>query len=98
VPHLYTTVHDLTTGLRKPFWSNSPEALKFVQGDLASYLSFFTTLGKDSQFNKSFSKFVGEISGSDSGQDKYWANITYTAGFYNPFFIAAGNPHFLNNR
>lgn len=98
VPHLFTTIHDLTTGLRKPFWSNSPEILKFIQGDLASYLTHFSTLGENPQFFKNFTKFSAQINGPDAGQDSFWANLTYSAGFYNPYFLASEMGYFGNNR
>ena len=98
VPHLYTTVHDVTTGLRKPFWSNSPDFLKFIQGDLSSYLIYFNFLKEDPTFFKNFTKVASQLNSPDTLQDSFWANLSYTGGFYNFFFLFSEETNFFNNR
>jgi hypothetical protein len=71
VPHLFTSIHDLTTGLRKPAWLNSPEISKFLQSDFANYQTYFNTLGSDLNFKKDFTKFTNQVNGLENPNETF---------------------------
>ena len=98
VPHLYTTVHDLTTGLRKPYWFNSPEILKFLYGDFGSYLKYFNPLSKNTVFLQTSTKLFTQLHSLEIAQDTFWTNVSYTTGFYNPLFLLSENVFYMNKR
>jgi hypothetical protein len=54
--HLLTTIHDLTTGVKKPNWTNSPDALKFIHNDLLPYLTFFSATSQNPAAKAGFDK------------------------------------------
>jgi hypothetical protein len=89
-PHSFISIHDLTTGLRKPLWANSPEILKFIQADFSGYLFFFSDQ-KDNVSRKEMVKALSQVNGYENNQESFWANITYTAGFYNFLFNFSSN-------
>jgi hypothetical protein len=42
-PHLFMTIKDITTGLRKSSWFTSADFSNMVQANIASHLLYFTT-------------------------------------------------------
>jgi hypothetical protein len=69
-PHTFISIHDLTTGLRKPFWSNSLEILKFIQADFSGYLSHFSNQNNVSS-EKLINKALSQVSGYENSQEPF---------------------------
>jgi hypothetical protein len=97
-PFLYTTIHDLTTGVRKSPWFYSADFLKFVKGDLSSYFLFHNDFMAKPSLTKIFNNNLNEISSSHTANDPFYTNLTHSAGLYNYFFLLSEPSHFLNNR
>lgn len=97
-PFLFTTIHDLTTGVRKASWSQSPDFSKFLKSDIASYFLFFTTLQNTSNLTKSFNNLIGETLSSHTEQDPFYVNLSHSAGFYNVLFSLSSSESYTNYR
>ena len=97
-PFLFTTIHDLTTGIRKPSWFNSGDFLKFVQGDVSSYLHYFNSLGANPSLQKVYTKFISETDDSFNAKDPYRGTISNSSGFYNYMLLLSEPSVFLNHR
>ena len=97
-PFLYTTIHDLTTGVRKANWAYSADFLKFVQGDLSTYLGYYNSLIKQSSVSKATNNFLSDISSSHSANDPFYATLSHSAGIYNYFFLLSDSTQFVNHR
>jgi hypothetical protein len=97
-PFLYTTIHDLTTGVRKPSWAISSDFLKFLEGDLASYLNYFSRLSEQGAHRKLFVKHLSEVDSSVNPKDPFWANISHAASYYNFFLLLSDGSLFFNHR
>lgn len=97
-PFLYTTIHDLTTGVRKANWAYSSDFLKFVQGDLSTYLGYYNNLVKQTSVSKVTNNLLSDISSSHSANDSFYANLSHSAGIYNYFFLLSDSTQFVNHR
>jgi len=97
-PFLYTTIHDLTTGVRKSPWFYSADFFKFVKGDLSSYFLFHNDFMSKPSLTKIFNNNLNEISSSHAVNDPFYMNLTHSAGLYNYFFLLSEPSQFLNNR
>jgi len=97
-PFLYTTIHDLTTGVRKANWVYSQDFLKFVSGDLSSYLMYYNNIVKQTSVSKVTNNLLTDISSSHTASDPFYANLSHSAGFYNYFFLLSDGSQFVNHR
>jgi hypothetical protein len=97
-PFLYTTIHDLTTGVRKANWAYSTDFLKFVQGDLSTYLGYYNNPVKYSSVSKLTNNFLSDTSSSHSTNDPFYATLSHSAGIYNYFFLLSDATQFVNHR
>jgi len=97
-PFLYTTIHDLTTGVRKANWAYSSDFLKFVQGDLSTYLGYYNNLVKQTSVSKVTNNLLSDISSSHSANDSFYANLSHSAGMYNYFCLLSDSTQFVNHR
>jgi hypothetical protein len=97
-PFLYTTIHDLTTGIRKANWAYSADFLKFVQGDLSTYLGYYNGLVKQTGVSKVTNNLLSDISSSHTSNDPFYANLSHSAGIYNYFFLLSDSTQFVNHR
>ena len=94
---LLTSIHDLTTGVKKPNWTNSPDALKYIHNDLLPYLTFFSATKQDANAAASFEKKFSQLGLSDAPTAPFWNTISYTSGFFNFYLMSMENAT-LNQR
>jgi hypothetical protein len=97
-PFLYTTIHDLTTGVRKSPWYYSTDFFKFIKGDVSLYFLYHNNFMLNSAAAKIFNNNISDISSSHTNNDPFYTNITHSAGLYNYFFLLSEPSHFINNR
>ncbi len=94
---LLTSIHDLTTGVKKPNWTNSPDALKYVHTDLLPYLTFFSASKQTSSVSTHFEKKFSQLGLTDGPSAPFWNTVSYTSGFYN-FYLMSMENSTLNQR
>lgn len=94
---LLTSIHDLTTGVKKPNWTNSPDALKFIHNDLLPYLTFFSASSQNPATKEAFSKRFSQLGLSDGPTAPFWNTVSYTSGFFN-FYLMSLESSSLNQR
>jgi len=97
-PFLYTTIHDLTTGVRKTDWAHSADFFKLVKGDASSYLLYFNNFLKQNSLTKTFNNLISESASSHNANDPFYANLSYSAPFYNYYFLLSDYTNFINQR
>ena len=95
--HLLTSIHDLTTGVKKPNWTNSPDALKFIHNDLLPYLTFFSATSQNPAAKAGFDKKLSQLGLSDAPSAPFWNTVSYTSGFFN-FYLTSLEASSLNQR
>ena len=94
---LLTSIHDLTTGVKKPNWTNSPDALKYIHNDLLPYLTFFSATKQNANVASSFEKKFSQLGLADAPTAPFWNTISYTSGFFNFYLMSMENAT-LNQR
>jgi hypothetical protein len=97
-PFLYTTIHNLTTGVRKPEFVYSKDFIKFIKGDLASYLNYYNKLSLNSSAKKIFNNNITEIFSSHNENDPFNSVISHSSGLYNFIFLLSEPKSFINYR
>ena len=97
-PFLYTTIHDLTTGVRKPNWIHSPDFLKLIWGDLSNYFLYHSGLNGGVSFHKFFTSFINDIYSSHVENDPFYSNLSNSSGFYNYIYFLSDKSQFVNHR
>ena len=94
---LLTSIHDLTTGVKKPNWTNSPDALKFIHNDLLPYLTFFSASSQNPVTKDALNKKFSQLGLSDGPTAPFWNTVSYTSGFFN-FYLMSLESSSLNQR
>ena len=97
-PHLFTTISDITTGIKKSSWFTSNDFSRLMQGNMASHALYF---GDSPLFGPDAAKLTSRTADFDS---TYSANAphsvgaTPTGGFYNFFLVLSSSTNVLNSR
>lgn len=97
-PHLFATIKDITTGIRKSAWFASEDYSRLFRGNVVSHLLYFgdhNTLGLNRQ------ALAGMSSDMDSTfvlNSYHSTNATFSGGFYNFFLSLGASSGALNSR
>lgn len=97
-PHLFMTIKDVTTGIRKSSWFTSEDYSRLLQSNLSAHALYF---GDSPLYGPNASQLTTKVSDLDS---TYSANAphsvgaTPTGGFYNFFLVLASSNNTLNTR
>ena len=97
-PHLFTTISDITTGIKKSSWFTSNDFSRLMRGNMASHALYF---GDSPLFGPDAAKLTSRTADFDS---TYSANAphsvgaTPTGGFYNFFLVLSSSTNVLNSR
>ena len=97
-PHLFNSIKDVTTGIRKSSWFTSPEYANLLKSNVASHLLYFKS---DFLSNSDTKKLVALNSDLDNTfvlNSPHSVNVTFTGGFYNFFIILSDSSNTLNTR
>lgn len=97
-PHLFMTIKDVTTGIRKSSWFTSADYARLLKSNIASHALYFS----DNAFsNPSASTLTGlnaDLDSTFSANDYHSTNVTFTGGFYNVFNLLSSSSTVLNSR
>jgi len=92
--HLFMTIHDVTTGVRKTSWFISPDYFTLLKGNIASHMLYFSN---PTSYGANISKLITACSDADSTfslNSPHSANVTPSGAFYNFLFAwnVSNNP------
>ena len=97
-PHLFNTIKDVTTGIRKSSWFTSADFSQMLKANIASHAFFFG----DTVFTESGKKSLGALSldldGTFSANSYHSTNVSFTGGFYNYLGLLSAQSDLLNTR
>lgn len=97
-PHLFNTIKDITTGLRKSSWFSSEDYSRMLKSNLTSHLLYFTDSALFSPNKQFLSGLNADLDGTFSLNTPNSTNVTFTGGFYNFFIVLASSSDVLNTR
>jgi len=96
--HLFSTLNDVTGGIRKAPWFYSDGFFNSFKVDVFSYLAYFSTSSFFNTLRDQYSSASAEASTDFMKDGAYLAAGTPTAGFYNLCSSFVDNSAFLNER
>lgn len=96
-PHLFMTIKDVTTGIKKSSWFTSEDYSRLLQSNIASHMFYFS----DSLVNPQKIKLGGlnaELDSTFVADSYHSTNVTFSGGFYNFFVLLSSSQDVLNSR
>lgn len=96
-PHLFMSIKDVTTGVRKSSWFTSVDFSRLLQSTMATHLFYFSDYAAANVNKKSLTALNSELDGTFSPNQHHSTNANPTSAFYN-FFLLSSTPNALNVR
>ena len=96
-PHLFRTIQDLTTGVRKSSWFTSEDFSRLLQSSAVSFLYNFSDYALLNPSKSTLASLNEDLDSTFSPNNYHATNVTPTASFYN-FFLLISTPEVLNIR
>jgi hypothetical protein len=96
--HLFATIKDVTTGIKKASWFISEDFNRLLQGNFATHLLYFSDIASQ---NSSAGKMQSRASEFDSTfvpNAPHSGSVSPTGGFYNLFITLSSSNNILNTR
>lgn len=97
-PHLFMTIKDVTTGIRKSSWFTSAEYARLLKSNIASHLLHFSDSPIFGPNAASLTALTAELDSNFSPSNYHSTNVTFTGGFYNFFTLLSSSSTVLNSR
>lgn len=96
--HLFTTINDVTTGIRKAPWFLSPTFTQAFNMDFSWYLMHFSTNGLNNPLLSANADKVVLVDKTMSPNLHISSNAGFTNAFYNFFLVMNSSPQLANTR
>lgn len=97
-PHLFTSIKDVTTGIRKSSWFTSSEYSNLFKSNVVNHLLYFKTDFNSSHDTKKLAALNSDLDSTFVLNAPHSTNVTFTGGFYNFFIILSDSSNSLNTR
>lgn len=97
-PHLFTTIKDITTGIKKSSWFTSADYSRLLKSNIASHALYFSDTTLTSPASASLSALNADLDSTFSASNHHSTNVTFTGGFYNVFILLSSPSSVLNSR
>ena len=97
-PHLFMTIKDITTGIRKSSWFTSDDYSRLLQANLASHALYFADSPLYGPNASQFTTKVSDLDSTYAANSYHSVGATPTGGFYNFFLVLASSNDVLNTR
>jgi hypothetical protein len=97
-PHLFMTMKDITTGIRKSSWFTSNDFNRMFQGNLATHMLYFADSPFYSSSASSLTNRTSDLDSTFSANAPHSVGATPSGGFYNFFIVMASSSNTLNSR
>jgi len=97
-PHLFMTIKDVTTGIRKSSWFTSSEYSSLLRGNMASHMLYFTDCPLYGPDASKLAATASDLDGTFSPNSYHSTNVSFTGGFYNFFVVLSTSSEVLNTR
>lgn len=97
-PHLFNTIKDITTGIRKPAWFASDDYTRLFKANVASHLFYFGESSLSHSQRSSLAASCADFDGTFSPNSYYSTNVTFTGAFFNFFTLLNSSNGLLNTR
>jgi hypothetical protein len=97
-PHLFNTIKDVTTGIRKSSWFVSEDFSRLFKSNVATHLLYFGDYSLTQDTRSSLISLNSSLDSTFSANTLHSSNVTFTGGFYNLFGALSTSSEVLNAR
>ena len=97
-PHMFNTMKDITTGIRKSSWFTSLDYTRMLKSNIASHLLYFNNLSSFSPNNSSLVAKNSELDSTFVLNSYHSTNVTFTGAFYNFFMLLSAPSNLVMTR
>lgn len=97
-PHLFMTIKDVTTGIRKSSWFTSADYSRLLQSNIASHMLYFTDCPLYGPQSSKLASTAADLDGTFTPNAYYSTNVSFTGGFYNFSVLLSSSSDVLNSR
>lgn len=97
-PHLFATIKDITTGIRKASWFTSSDYSRLLQSNIASHALYFTDSPLYGPDAKALTARSADFDSTYVANSPHSVGVTPTGGFYNFFMVLSSSSDALNTR
>ena len=97
-PHLFTTIKDITTGIRKASWFTSSDYSRLLHSNIASHSLYFTDSPLYGPDAKALTSRCADFDSTYAANSPHSVGVTPTGGFYNFFMVISSSSDALNTR
>jgi hypothetical protein len=97
-PHLFTSIKDVTTGIRKSSWFTSSDYTQMLKANIASHVFFFGGDALSSSPKSALAALSSDLDSNFSANSYHSTNVTFTGGFYNYLGLLSAQSDVLSTR
>lgn len=97
-PHLFNTIKDVTTGIRKSSWFTSSDYSRLLQSNISSHMLYFSDCPLYGPEAAKFAASTADLDSTFSPNSYHSTNVSFTGGFYNFFVLLSCSSEVLNSR
>lgn len=97
-PHLFMTIKDVTTGIRKSSWFTSSDYSRLLQSNIASHMFYFGDYSLYSPNKNKLGALNADLDSTFVADSYHATNVTFSGGFYNFFVLLSSSQDVLNSR
>jgi heme/copper-type cytochrome/quinol oxidase subunit 1 len=97
-PHLFMTIKDVTTGIRKSSWFTSNDYSRLLQANIASHMLYFTDCPLYGPKSAGLSSATSDLDSTFAPNSYNSTNVSFTGGFYNFSVLLTSSSDVLNSR
>ena len=97
-PHLFNTIKDVTTGIRKSSWFTSADYSRMLKSNVCSHLLYFSDFSLSNPRRTTLSALNSDLDSTFAPNQYHSTNVTFTGGFFNFFLVLSHSSDTLNTR
>ena len=97
-PHLFMTIKDVTTGIRKSSWFTSEDYSRLLQSNFSSHSLYFADSPLYGPNAAQLTTRTSDLDSTYSANAPHSVGATPTGGFYNFFLVLSSSNDMLNTR
>lgn len=97
-PHMFTTIKDVTTGVRKSSWFTSDDYNRLLQSNVSSHMLYFSDYALTNTDKSALTALTSDLDGTFTPDAYHSVNVSFTGGFYNFFLLLNSSQGYSQSR
>lgn len=97
-PHMFSTIKDVTTGIRKTSWFTSGDFNRLFQSNVSSHMLYFSDYALSNTNKSVLTALSSELDGTFVPDSYHSVNVSFSGGFYNFFLLLNSSRGYSQSR